>query len=456
MRLFNTLTRKVEEFKPQRSWEVKIYCCGPTVYDFAHIGHSRTYINNDVLIRSLKWLGYRVKSVMNITDVGHLTSDSDTGEDKMEKKAKAEKKDIVEIAKFYTDDFWEMCRQLNIGRPDLITPATKYIQEMIKLIKVLEQKGLVYKTSDGVYFDTSKVKNYGELGRVDIEGLRAGWRVDKGEKKNPTDFALWKFSPKTEKRQMEWQSPWGIGFPGWHIECSAMSLKHLGPTLDIHCGGVDHIQVHHTNEICQSEAATGKKFANYWFHSNHLTVNGEKMSKSLKNFIRVKDLIAKGYDPLTLRYLFLTSHYRTKMNFTYQALEAAKEAYGKLQSMVWSCREDRARTNLSAEKLAKVQELGQRFKAAVEEDLAMPQAIAIVWETMKSNAPSEDKWELIRDWDQVLGLNLGQARKPALPEEIKNLMSLRQKLRQEKRWEEADKIREEIEKQGYQVQDKRI
>jgi len=453
MKLYNTLSRKIEEFVPINPPKVGMYICGPTVYDYAHIGHSRTYINSDVLIRVLRWLGFKVKSVMNITDVGHLTSNADEGEDKMEKKAKTERKNILEIAKFYTDDFWQMEQQLNIIRPDIITPATQYIEAMIELIKKLEKKGFTYKTADGIYFDSSKFPDYGRLARLDIEGLKAGWRVEKRAKKNPTDFALWKLSPPAggEKRQMEWPSPWGVGFPGWHIECSAMSMKHLGESLDIHTGGVDHIPVHHTNEIAQSEAATGKQFVKYWFHSGFLMVEGEKMSKSLGNFIRLQDLIDQGYEPMSLRYLFLTSHYRTTVNFTWEALKASQEAYRKLKAIVAGWQGEKERTILSEEKLAKLQGLSLKFREAVENDLNLPQALAVVWEMAKSNIPSRDKLELISDWDQILGLDLLKIKK--IPEEIIQLIKQREELRKQKKWEEADELRKKIEKKGFKVKD---
>ena len=456
MKLYNTLSRQVEEFAPIKPLRVGIYICGPTVYDFAHLGHSRTYINSDVLVRALKWLDFEPYAVMNITDVGHLTSNSDTGEDKLEKQAKKEAKPILEIAKFYTEDFFKMRRALNILDPDKITPATEYIPEMIELVKKLEDKGYTYKTSDGVYFDTSKFKAYGQLARLDLEGMKEGWRVDKNpEKKHPADFALWKFAPPEEKRQLEWDSPWGKhGFPGWHIECSAMSLKELGETLDIHTGGVDHIAIHHTNEIAQSEAATGKPFVKYWFHSNFLDIDGEKMSKSLNNYIRLEDLIKKGYDPPALRYLFLTGHYRTKMNFTFTALDAAAEAYSRLKSMAADWQGKRQRTQLSPEKLDKLQGLSLQFKTAVEADLNLPQALAVVWQMAKSNIPEQDKWELISDWDQVLGLGLGAVKKLEISAEIKQLMIQREELRRNRQWAEADKLRQQIIDKGYKIEDK--
>ena len=456
MKLYNTLSRKIEEFVPINPPKVGMYICGPTVYDYAHIGHSRTYINSDVLIRVLRWLGFKVKSVMNITDVGHLTSNADEGEDKMEKKAKTERKNILEIAKFYTDDFWQMEQQLNIIRPDIITPATQYIEAMIELIKKLEKKGFTYKTADGIYFDSSKFPDYGRLARLDIEGLKAGWRVEKRAKKNPTDFALWKLSPPAggEKRQMEWPSPWGVGFPGWHIECSTMSMKHLGESLDIHTGGVDHIPVHHTNEIAQSEAATGKQFVKYWFHSGFLMVEGEKMSKSLGNFIRLQDLIDQGYEPMSLRYLFLTSHYRTTVNFTWEALKASQEAYRKLKAIVAGWQGEKSRTTLSEEKINKVRDLVFKFREAVENDLNLPQALAVVWEMAKSNIPDRDKLELITDWEQILGLDLlTPVQLIKVPEEVKVLIKQRDQLRLEKKWQEADEVRQEIEKKGFKLLD---
>lgn len=456
MKLYNTLSRKVEDFKPINPPKVGIYICGPTVYDYAHLGHSRTYINSDVLVRALRWLDFEPDAVMNITDVGHLTSQADTGEDKMEKKAKLENKPILEIAKFYTDDFFKMRDELNIVKPDKITPATQYIPEMIALIKTLEQKGFTYRTSDGVYFDTGKFKAYGQLARLDLAGMKEGWRVDKNpEKKHPADFALWKFAAPGEKRQLEWDSPWGKhSFPGWHIECSAMSLKYLGPTLDIHTGGVDHIPIHHTNEIAQAEAATGKPFVKYWFHSNFLDIDGEKMSKSLGNIIRLKDLIKKGYDPLAVRYLFLTGHYRTKMNFTFIALDAAAEAYSRLKSMAVDWQGKKERTQLSPEKLAKIESFSAKFTAAIEADLNLPQALAGVWEMAKSNIPEQDKWELINDWDQVLGLGLGAVRKESIPDEIQKLIKQREELRTNKNWAEADKLRRKIIDKGYKIEDK--
>ena len=454
MRLYSTAGREVSEFKPL-SQTVGIYICGPTVYDFSHLGHARTYINSDILVRSLNWLGFKTRVVMNITDVGHLTSDADEGEDKVAKKAQAEKKTAWEIAKFYEADFWQMVDSLNIKRPDLVTKATDYISQMIELISKLEKKGFTYKTSDGIYFDTAKFPSYGQMAKLDLKNLKAGARVEQNKaKKNITDFALWKFTPVGVKREMEWDSPWGKGFPGWHIECSAMSITNLGETLDVHTGGVDHISVHHTNEIAQSEAVTGKQFVRFWFHSNILEVDGQKMSKSLNNFYRLSDVIAKGLDPLSLRYLYLTAHYRTKMNFTWQGLTAAAEAYRKLKSMVAAWQGVKGRTQISPEKLAKVEDFSAKFRAAIEEDLNLPQALAVVWEMVKSNIPEMDKLEMITDWDQVLGLNLtAPVKKVEISNEVKALIDKREELRKEGKYEEADKLRSQIEATGFKIED---
>lgn len=458
MKLFNTLTRSIEEFKPIVDGRVGMYVCGPTVYDYAHIGHARTYINSDVLARALRWLDYEVKVVMNVTDVGHLTSDADSGDDKMEKKARQEGRDIWEIAEHYSKDFFLMLDKINVVKPDVVARVTDNIGEQIELIKVLEKKGFTYKTSDGVYFDSTRFLDYGKMARLDVKGLIEGARVKKNlEKKSVTDFALWKFSPKDEKRQMEWKSPWGVGFPGWHIECSAISMKYLGKTIDVHTGGIDHVPIHHTNEIAQSEACTGKKFVNYWFHSNFLDIDGEKMSKSLKNFIRVSDLEIRGYEPRILRYLFLTGHYRTKMNFTYKSLDGAREAYKKLRALARSWSGDKGRTKLSSEKFAKVQELSLEFREALESDLNMPQALAVVFKMAKSNIPEHDKWELISDWDQVLGLDLAsKTKEEVMPVEVKELIKKRSDLRAKKKWDEADKVREEIEGKGFKIADDKI
>src|SRR3989338_2131329 len=343
--LYNTLGRKKQEFKPIKKGIVGLYTCGPTVYSYAHIGNLRTYIFEDILKRVLIENGYKVKHVMNITDVGHLTSDADTGDDKVEKSAKEQKKTVWDIAGFYTKVFQEDIAKLHILDPDIWCRATDHIKEQIELIKKLEKKGLTYKTSDGIYFDTSKFKDYGILGNIKAEGLKAGVRVEIGEKKNPTDFALWKFSPKDSKRQMEWKSPWGTGFPGWHIECSAMSMKYLGETFDIHCGGIDHVPVHHTNEIAQSEAATGKSFVKYWAHGAFLLLEKEKMAKSGGNFITLQTLIERGYDPLDYRYFCFTAHYRSELKFSFDALTSCRAAFNILKEKYLEFRKKKSAVN---------------------------------------------------------------------------------------------------------------
>lgn len=469
LRLYNTLTRKSEDFKPSDPKSTGYYSCGPTVYDFAHIGHARTYIFSDILQRALEFNGYKVKRVMNVTDVGHLTSDADTGEDKLEKGAKREGKSVWEIAEFYTEDFLRMLDKLRIKKPEIICKATGHIPEMISLIATLEKKGFTYKITDGVYFDTSKFPEYGRLTGQTYEqlqkSLKAGARVEMvSGKKHPTDFALWKFSPPANpglpKRQMEWTSPWGTGFPGWHIECSAMAMKYLGETFDIHTGGVDHIPVHHTNEIAQSEAATGKQFVRYWLHAQHLLVEGEKMSKSLGNFLRVADIEKKGYRPLTLRYLFLTAHYRTAMNFTWKALDGAKTAYeGLLASVagIKNLRDKGGRENLSEEKLEKVDLYRAKFQEAVNDDLNTAKALAVVWEVVKSNIPAGDKYDLLVLFDEVLGLDLQsvnvQSEEILIPDDVKRLIEQREVMRKQKKFKEADEVRKKIEESGFTVKD---
>jgi cysteinyl-tRNA synthetase len=449
LKIYNTLARKVEEFKPIDPHLVRMYACGPTVYDYQHIGHMRRYVGDDILIRVLKYNGFEIKHVMNITDVGHLTSDADTGEDKMEKGAEEQKLSVWELAKKFENQFFQSMEALNIVRPNKIIHATEAIEDQIELIRILEEKGFTYKTSDGVYFDTSKFKTYGELTGQNLDELKAGARVDIKEKKNPTDFALWKFSPEGSQRQMEWDSPWGKGFPGWHVECSAMSMKALGPTFDIHTGGIDHIPVHHTNEIAQSEAASGKKFVNYWIHHAFLLVEGEKMSKSLGNYITVQDVEKKGFDPLALRYLFLQTHYKQEMNFTWDALEGSQRALERLKNEV---------SKYDAPKVG-CAEFEEKFEAAINNDLNMPEALAIVHELIKSDYPTEAKAESMFKFDEVLGLNLravnrsGSKKEGEIPEEIQALVEEREKLRKERRFHLSDQLRNKIVKMGYDVHD---
>jgi len=451
MKIYNTLTHQVEEFKPLVDSEVKMYACGPTVYDFSHIGHMRRYVGDDILVRVLKMDGYKVTHAMNITDVGHLTSDSDTGEDKMEKGAKKFGKSVWDIAKEFEEQFFDSEKLLNIIKPNPIMHATDFIKEQILLIQRLEKKDFTYIIeNDGVYFDTAKFPDYFKLSRQDPRELKAGARVDFVEgKKNVTDFALWKFSPKNEKRQMEWESPWGIGFPGWHIECSAMSMNALGETLDIHTGGIDHINIHHSNEIAQSEGATGKQFVKYWVHYAFLQVDSQKMSKSLGNFYTVQDIVKKGYDPLALRYLYLQTHYRQEMNFTFEALEAAQNALNRLRKEI----------STYGQASNPIQEYEDQFKAAINDDLNMPKALSVLWEVVRSDKSNSEKAATVLKFDEVFGLSLGDSRsiiqeETKVPQEVKTMLNEREALRKEKKFAEADKIREKIIEMGYKVEDK--
>jgi cysteinyl-tRNA synthetase len=453
MKLYNTLTREKQIFKPLNPLEVKVYMCGPTVYWYPHIGNMRTYVNNDILVRTLKFNGFNVKTVMNITDVGHLVGDRDMGEDKMEKTARENRVDIWSIAKKYTSYFFKATKLLNIKKPDIVCKATDYIKEMIDLVKILEEKGFTYKTKDGVYFNTSKLKDYGKLVGFAGQELKEGARVEKNpEKKNPTDFALWKFAKRGEKRQMEWDSPWGKhSFPGWHIECSVMAMENLGEQIDIHTGGIEHIPVHHTNEIAQSEAVTGRQFVKYWFHSNHLLVNGKKMSKSLKNIFTLNDVVEKGFEPLALRYFFLTAHYKSKLNFTWKALKGAQKSLNNLRQLlkeevVIRKKSKQASTN-------KVEDYKTRFLEAVNNDLNISKALAVVWKAFKDDLALKDKTALAKLWDEVLGLDLVLKKEAKIPDKVKKLVKKREDLRKDKRWQEADKIRKEIKTLGWEVED---
>lgn len=451
LRIFNTLSRKIEEFSPIDSPNVGIYSCGPTVYDYQHIGHMRRYVGDDILVRVLEYDDYKVKQVMNITDVGHLVSDADEGEDKMEKGAKKFGLSVWDIAKKFEAQFLESMDLLNIQRPSVLMHATDYIKDQIGLIEILEEKGYTYKISDGIYFDASKFPSYTELSRQNLDEIKAGVRVEmvKG-KKNLSDFALWKFSPKNSKRQMEWDSPWGKGFPGWHVECSAMSMKALGPTFDIHTGGIDHINIHHTNEIAQSEAASGRKFVNYWVHHAFLMVKDEKMSKSLENIYTVEDIVKKGFTPLALRYLYFQTHYRQEMNFTFEALEGAQNALKKLYDEISSWDEPKVGCA----------EFESNFFEAINNDLNMSKALAVMWELVKSDYPTSAKAESLFKFDKVLGLDLKnqtarqKLQKSEIPQEVLELVKERDELRKQKRFHLADQLRNRVKKLGYDVEDK--
>ena len=396
MKLYNTLSRTIEEVQPYQEGTLGLYACGLTVYDYTHLGHAR----------------FQVNFVQNVTDVGHLASDADTGEDKLEKGAKKYGKSVWDIAKEFEEYFWKSMDLMNNIRPDVSCRATDHIQEQLEMVKGLEQKGFTYVIDgDGVYFDTSKLSDYGKLAKLNIDQLKEGARVEMVEgKRNPTDFALWKFERAGENRAMVWESPWHPrSFPGWHIECSAMAMKYLGEQFEIHTGGIDHIPVHHTNEIAQAEALTGKvPFVKYWVHHNHLFVDNTKMSKSLGNFFTIDDVIEKGFEPMALRLLFLTTHYRSEMNFTWENLQGSQTAWNRLKEMMHEFRNETERTMLSEEKLDKVNEYRLRFFEHMENDLKTPEAVAVMWEVTKSNIPGHDKYDLLREFDEVLGLGLDQ------------------------------------------------
>ena len=445
LRLFDTYTRTVRDFEPLRAGEVGIYTCGPTVYDYVHIGNLRTYIFEDILRRTLEFNGYTVKHVMNITDVGHLTSDADSGEDRMEKGSRRTGMTAWQIADLYTEEFKKDLTRLNISEPHIWCRATDHIREQIEFIQCIEAKGFTYCTSDGVYFDTAKLPDYGYLARLDVQGLQAGARVDIGEKRNLTDFALWKFSQPGEKRQMEWDSPWGVGFPGWHIECSAMAARYLGPFFDIHCGGEDHIMVHHPNEIAQTQACHGTRLANFWMHGYFLQIDEARMGKSAGNFLRVQTLIERGYDPLVWRFFCLSAHYRTKLNFTWESLDGAATALNRLRVAAYEWGEPGALDEAFLD----------RFAEQVNDDLNMPRALAVVWELVRSDLPPATRKATLLAFDRILGLNLA-AWKPAVesaPAEVMALVEQRQQARKEKRWTDADALRDQILALGYEVAD---
>lgn len=445
LRLYDTYTRSLRDFEPIHAPNVGLYTCGPTVYDYAHIGNLRTYLFEDLLRRVLSFNGYKVRHVMNITDVGHLVSDADTGEDKMEKGSRRTGLSAWEIAAFYTKAFQEDLRALNILEPDVWSRATDHILEQIQLIQCIESKGFAYPTSDGIYFDTAKLPDYGYLARLDISGLQAGARIEMGEKHNPTDFALWKFSPPGQQRQMEWDSPWGVGFPGWHIECSAMSAKYLGPYFDIHCGGEDHIPVHHTNEIAQTEACYGTRLANFWLHGTFLQLDEEKMSKSKGEFLRIQSLIDRGYDPLAYRFFCLGAHYRSKLTFHWESLDGAATSLERLRTLSheWGAP---GKVN---------EEYMERFMQEINEDLNMPRAMAVVWDLARSEMPASTKKATLLLFDEVLGLNLAnwQPTQSEVPAEILEWVEQRQQARAAKDWKEADALRSRIHEAGYEVED---
>lgn len=461
IRLYNTRTRIVEDFVPLNPPIVTVYCCGPTVYDWAHIGNFRTYTMTDILVRTLRYFDYKVKYVMNITDVGHLTSDDDHGEDKMEKGAKREGKSAWDVARFFTEAFLADSKKLYLMEPDVRPKPTDHIAQQITMIQTLFDKGFAYQIDDGIYFDTSTCITYGELIDQNRDDLREGARIEPNpQKRNPTDFALWKFSPHGPKRDMEWESPWGRGFPGWHIECSAMSMKYLGPSIDIHTGGTDLIPIHHTNEIAQSEAASGiSPFVRFWVHGQFVLVDGEKMAKSKGNFYRLFDIEEKSFDPIALRYLYLSAHYRSFLNFTWEALANAQRSLDALRLQISNFKfqiSNSKRNTLSPEKLTSIEAYREAFEQALENDLNMPQALAIVWEVVKSNIPSSDKYDLLLNFDEVLGFDLQgvmQAELKEIPEDINHLLVQREAYRKAGNFTQSDSVRKEIEEKGFTLED---
>lgn len=451
--LHNTYTGKDELFTPLQKGMVSMYNCGPTVYNYAHIGNMRSFVFADTLRRMFEWNGYTVKQIMNITDVGHLTSDNDTGEDKVEKMARTQGMTAHDITLFYTDAFMKDLEALGINPAHITFPkATEHIEEQIAMIQDLETRGFTYTISDGVYFDTSKFPEYGKLGNINLAGLEEGARIgENDEKKNLTDFALWKFSPKQEeeKRQQEWESPWGTGFPGWHIECSAMSIKYLGDEFDIHTGGIDHIPVHHNNEIAQS-VCSGHKFAHYWMHNAFLNTTGDKMAKSGDNFIKVSTLIEKGFDPLAYRYLLLTSHYSSPMEFSFEALEGAQTALKRLRRFVHNTEEGPGLTSEEGSALT----YRQAFTEYINANLDTPKALALVWEIVKDqNLSHADKKALILSFDAALGLNLHIHTEVEIPLEVQELILARNTARENKDFALSDSLRTQIESFGFEVLD---
>ena len=450
--LYNTLTRTKDLFKPLDEKEVKMYSCGPTVYKDATIGNMRTNIFQDVLRRILKYNGYKIKHVMNITDVGHLVSDGDEGEDKMIKSAREEHKTPLEIAEHYTKLFFDDLKALNIETPEIICKATDYIPEMLEYVKELVEKGYAYETSTAIYFDISKLDKYPVLSNLNIEEQKAGARVEVDkEKKNPYDFALWIKAP--ENHLMKWDSPWGPSYPGWHIECSAMSRKHLGEQFDIHTGGIDLVPTHHENEIAQSKGVCGKIPANYWIHGEYLLIDGGKMSKSLGNVYLLKDIEEKGYDPLVYRLLCYTCSYRNKLNFTWEGIESTSKSLARLRNGYQQNKT--GKDDLSEEDRKELDRLETEFHKAINDDMNMPLAMSYVWEVIKYNKKSPEIANLLLKFDTVLGIKIDKEEKNEIkiPEEVLELVEKRKKARQEKNWTESDRLRDEIQNLGYSVKD---
>ncbi|MBI4185452.1 cysteine--tRNA ligase [Candidatus Berkelbacteria bacterium] len=495
--LFNSRTHALERFQPIKPDEVGIYTCGPTVYQCAHLGNLRAYVVADLLRRMLEYGGYATKHVMNITDVGHLIGDGDEGEDKVEQAAQEQGKSAWEIASLYTDAFLDDTARLNVAKPHIIAKATAHIPEQIALIKTLEEKGYTYRTSDGIYFDTSKFPSYGPLTGQAVDELQPGARVEVNpEKRHGADFALWKLSERDgdtrsvahspsdqaihtasvtgrvkethPHRQMEWESPWGVGFPGWHIECSAMSTTYLGQPFDIHTGGIDHLQTHHPNEIAQSEAAAGVPLAHFWLHSAFMTVDGVKMAKSIGNVFTLQDVVERGYDPLAFRYLLLGTHYRKPLNFTWESLAAAGQGLSNLRALVrtllvsdtpgvYTDSSDTPEVSLAATPgaVAVEADLLEDFRSRIADDLGFPQALALLWDVLKSDRPNDQKVAAVAQWDQVLSLGLATelGKQEKIPADVEALAAQREQARQAGDYAQADELRRRIVKAGFTVQD---
>ena len=462
MQIYNTLTRKKDEFVPNQPGKVAMYTCGPTVYHYAHIGNLRSYIMEDVLEKYLRYVGYDVKRVMNITDVGHLTSDGDSGDDKMLKGAKREHKTVMEIAKFYTDAFFDDCKKLNIKTPDVVEPATHCIGEFIKVIKKLIDTGFAYEAGGNIYFDTSKLDQYYVFNDFKEEDLAVGVREgveEDSNKKNKADFVLWFTKSKFDDQELKWNSPWGVGYPGWHIECSCISMKHLGEYLDIHCGGIDNAFPHHTNEIAQSEAYLGHKWCNYWFHVHHLNTNSGKMSKSKGEFLTVSLLESKGYDPLVYRFFCLLSHYRRSLVFSYENLDNAAVSYNKLVAKISTL----IKENDGEIDTDKFNELKKEFTDAMDNDINTSMAITVVYNVLKSDVNAKTKLALIEDFDKVLSIGLIEKAKALveseseekIPDEILALVEQRKEARKAKDFAKADELRDKISELGYVVEETR-
>ena len=463
MQIYNTLSHKKEEFVPNVPGKVAMYTCGPTVYHYAHIGNLRSYIMEDVLEKYMRYDGLDVKRVMNITDVGHLTSDGDTGDDKMLKGAKREHKTVMEIADFYTKAFFDDCAKLNIKTPDVVQPATGMIDEFIRVIQSLLEKGYAYQAGGNIYFDTSKLKQYyvfGDFSEDDLEvGVREGVEED-GNKRNKADFVLWFTKSKFDDQELKWDSPWGVGYPGWHIECSCISMKNLGEQLDIHCGGIDNAFPHHTNEIAQSEAYLGHKWCNYWFHVHHLNTAGGKMSKSKGEFLTVSLLESKGYDPIVYRFFCLQSHYRKSLVFSYENLDNAKTAFDKLIARIAQLK---AEGDTQGVDRAKFNELKKGFKDALDNDINTALGITAVYDVLKADTNAATKLALVDDFDKVLSLGLLQhaqdllksRQQEEIPENIKELLEQRAQERKAKDFAKADVLRDEITARGYIIEETR-